>query len=215
MRVHSHRDIEGNDDPASPNNLFTLEVLDIMGEMSVLAKGEGFLCAMAPAQSYLDPLGPTDEYSRSVSFNPGFGEWREDFTYHGRNTYAYILAKYGVQVTPFSLPYRRCPVDLAGQRTHLPRSYSCHQTFDFISIQLYEGWSGANYAVTEGDFKGRPAEYLQAVVRAAVAGWAVHFESDPSVGLPSQSVAVSLNQLVIGLGNGWCAPCSLGRLPSN
>lgn len=166
-------DLEGNDDPESPNNLFSVQVLDIMGVMATLAKADGYIVAMAPAQSYLDPFGGP-EYSRAVNFNPGFGDWQEDFTFHGRNTYAYVLAKYGADI------------------------------FDFISIQLYEGWSGANYQVTEGGTSA--SKYLQGIVRASVAGWEVHFESDPTVGLPSQTVSVAGSQLVIGLGNGWCAP---------
>lgn len=48
-------DIEGNDDGAHHGNVFTLEALDLMGAMSALAKHDGFIVAMAPAQSYLDP----------------------------------------------------------------------------------------------------------------------------------------------------------------
>jgi hypothetical protein len=48
-------DIEGNDDGAHHGNVFSLASLDLMGAMSVLAKRDGLIVAMAPAQSYLDP----------------------------------------------------------------------------------------------------------------------------------------------------------------
>ena len=48
-------DIEGNDDMNSKYNVFTTECLDLMGEMSQLAKKDGYIVAMAPAESYLDP----------------------------------------------------------------------------------------------------------------------------------------------------------------
>ncbi len=98
-------DIEGNDDPESPSNVFTMETLRSMGEMSVLAHAEDYLVAMAPAQSYLDYS--TTKFSRSVAFAP-HEPWQQDFFYHGRNTYGYLLAEYGSEI------------------------------FDFISIQLCE-----------------------------------------------------------------------------
>jgi hypothetical protein len=36
-------------------NHFTVESLDMMGRLSQLAKSDGFIVAMAPAESYLDP----------------------------------------------------------------------------------------------------------------------------------------------------------------
>lgn len=98
-------DIEGNDDPESPSNVFTMATLRTMGDMSVLAKEEGYIVAMAPAQSYMDYSTPV--FSRSVAFAP-HEPWQQDFFYHGRNTYAFLLAEYG------------------------------SETFDFISIQLCE-----------------------------------------------------------------------------
>lgn len=98
-------DIEGNDDGAHHGNMFSLEALDLMGALSILAKQEGYTVAMAPAQSYLD--SGTTNFSRQVHFPPR-EPWHQEFFYSGRNAYAYILARYGVQ------------------------------TFDFISIQLCE-----------------------------------------------------------------------------
>ena len=77
--------------------------------MSALAKRDGYLVAMAPAQSYLD--AGTSDFSRHVNLPPR-EPWQPSFFYSGRNVYAYILAVYGTDL------------------------------FDFISIQLYEGWYG-------------------------------------------------------------------------
>ena len=63
---------------------------------------------MAPSESYLDPT--TIKFSLSLLYN--YPEWEKefpDFTYHGRNVYTYLIAKYSID------------------------------TFDFVSLQLYEG----------------------------------------------------------------------------
>ena len=107
-------DIEGNDDFASPSNHFTLKELDLMAELSVLAKQKGYIVAMAPAESYVDVT--TSEFSLSLMHN--HKEWEEEvpnFTYHGRNAYAYLIAKVGID------------------------------NFDFVSVQLYEGYTHTLY----------------------------------------------------------------------
>lgn len=164
-------DIEGNDDPESQHNVFTMATLRTMGDMSVLAKQEGYVVAMAPAQSYLDCT--TAEFSRSVAFPP-HEPWQGDFFYHGRNTYAFLLAEYG------------------------------SDTFDFISIQLYEGYSSANWAISENAVS--PSDYLEEFVECVLAGWEVDFQSVPETGLPRSSVNITRAQLVVGLANGWAAP---------
>ena len=69
---------------------------------------------MAPPESYLDPT--TNEFSLSLLHN--YQEWEKefpDFTYHGRNAYAYLIAKYSLDI------------------------------FDFVSFQLYEGYTHTLY----------------------------------------------------------------------
>ena len=103
-------DIEGNDNMQSSHNYFTYKELDVMGEFSVLLKKNGFIVSMAPPESYLDPT--TSEFSLSLLHN--YPEWEEEFpnfTYHGRNAYAYLIAKYSIK------------------------------NFDFVSVQLYEGYA--------------------------------------------------------------------------
>jgi len=120
-------DFEGADDKSARTNTFSVETLDIMGTMSTLAKRDGFLVSMAPAQSYLD-YGSAN-FSRSLLFEDaeweaefaaeqGEGYRRPFFGYHGRNCYAYLLAACG----------------------------GWH-TFDFVSLQLYESFSRFGYSV--------------------------------------------------------------------
>lgn len=170
-------DIEGNDVATSPYNAFTIECLDLMGKMSQILKANDYFVTMAPAESYLDAL--TSDFNRLL--NNTYSEWHQDFTYHGKNSYAYILAKYG--------------------NTQL-LSKGTVPTFDMISIQLYEGWSHCSYNMsqTEQLFK----DYLYNIVKIySVDGWIVNFEMDPSTNLPSQRIFIPPSQLVIGLGNGW------------
>jgi hypothetical protein len=197
-------DIEGNDDGAHHGNEFSLEVLDLMGEMSVLAKATyGYIVAMAPAQSYLDVH--TQSFSRKVNHSPR-EPWQPDFPYSGRNVYAYILAAYGVG------------------------------TFDFISVQLYEGWSSANYAVrpagvgsasasengsgngnsnSNGNGNGsgsRTTQYIIMLVTDILQGWEVDFTTDPDTArLGIVRIEISRQQLVLGLANGWASPIEAGR----
>lgn len=84
-------DLEGNDEPSSSWNVFTQECLDLVGEMSVAAKTEGFLVTLVPPESYMD--ASTSAYDRSLRHR--YPEsWHADFRYHGRNVYSYFLAKY-------------------------------------------------------------------------------------------------------------------------
>ncbi|KAJ9443271.1 hypothetical protein DIPPA_03098 [Diplonema papillatum] len=163
-------DLEGHDDPDHPNNYFTDGVLEIMKTMSLLARGDGLKVAMAPAQSYLDAA--TGDFSQSVS-HPPVEPWHQEFRYHGRNVYAYLLAACGVD------------------------------TFDFVSLQLYEGFSGAGYHLTEGE---SAEAYLVDLVERYTRGWTVHFDQVPHLGLAAQAVAVPADRLVLGFGNAWATP---------
>jgi chitinase len=98
--------------------------------------------------------------------------WKPGFKYHGHNAYALLIAKYGVS------------------------------TFDFISVQLYESWSHADYFTTQ---EGVPvADYLESWVTALATGWHVDFSSDPQVDFNSTLVAVPPSKLVVGLSQGCC-----------
>jgi hypothetical protein len=173
-------DVEGNDTPASPHNAFSAACLHLMGRMSVLAKQHGYIMAMAPAESYLDPT--TNAFSLSLRHN--HEEWLQrapGFNYRGRNPYAMLLACYG--------------------STEVPWSSEPVRTFDFVTIQLYEGYSHANYAIRVLGVS--PSAHLQSLLQALSEGWQVHFSSEPEVGLKDSRVSVPASQVVLGLANGW------------
>lgn len=156
-------DVEGNDTPSSPYNQFTVSCLQLMGRFSQIAKQHGYIVAMAPAESYLDPT--TSLFDRSLLHT--YSEWdkiQPDFAYHGHNTYAYLLAKYGqTTVSPTTL----APTTVAST-TAAPTTVD---TFDFITVQLYEGYSHACYRI---EVLGNSAavELVNFALRVA-AGWEV------------------------------------------
>ena len=163
-------DIEGNDDFKSTHNHFTFAELDVMGEMSKLAKEKGYIISMAPAESYLDTT--TNAFSLSLLHN--HPEWEKEvpkFTYHGRNAYAYLLAKYGVD------------------------------TFDFISVQLYEGYSHTLYMYSreKKDFGSILAKYINAYE----SGYEVDFTMEKGSGLEKVLIKIPKEKIVIGLANAW------------
>jgi len=94
---------------------------------------------MAPPESYLDPF--TSLYDRSLLHT--YPEWEGiiDFAYHGANSYAPWLAKYGTTVMP------------DGSKV---------DTFDLVMIQLYETYSHADYYITQAPYY--PVKYRQSPV---------------------------------------------------
>lgn len=88
-------DLEGHDNMDDPSNFFTVSCLESMAEISRLAKQDGYLVSMAPPQSYLDLTGD-GSFSRFVNLtDTSRGGWHSEFSYYGRNVYAYLLARYG------------------------------------------------------------------------------------------------------------------------
>jgi hypothetical protein len=170
-------DPEGSNDRGDE---FTVEVMDLIGEMSVLAKQHGYLVTMAPAQSYFD--ANTTSFDLSTTHASPY--WQPDFHYHGHNLYAYWAAKYGKT--------KMRGGDMDG--TIVP-------TFDWVAVQLYEGFSLANYKINVE--KVSVTDYLAGLVDKMEKGWEVDFGSDKSVGLASQIVKVHPTRLLIGLANGW------------
>lgn len=134
-------------------------------------------------ESYLDPTMAS--FDRSLLHN--YPEWEPivpNFNYHGRNTYAYILERYG----------KCASAEDPSQKTR--------DTFDFVTIQLYEGYSHAEYNTTQ--LRTPAAEYVASWVPAVLRGWAVDFRADAALGYPHvRRVQVQQTQLVVGLSNGW------------
>lgn len=173
-------DVEGNDDISSPYNHFTPECLDLMGKMSQLAKADGYIVSMAPAESYFDPT--TSQFDHFLTHN--YPEWetlQPNFHYHGHNTYSYLLYAYGTTIVSTD-----------------PAIISV-ATFDFVSIQLYESYTHAVYNVSV--LNTPPEEYIQSYVTSVLNGWNISFPKD-NYTIQSQ-VILSQSQLVIGLANGW------------
>lgn len=89
-------DLEGHDNIQHPNNEFSVELLNQIGEFSNSAKKDGLLTSIAPPESYLDTT--TSRFSRLVNLTYPNDDWHQDFLYHGWNVYAYIMAKYGEDI---------------------------------------------------------------------------------------------------------------------
>mmetsp|Transcript_12864 Transcript_12864/g.19535 ORF Transcript_12864/g.19535 Transcript_12864/m.19535 type:complete len:422 (+) Transcript_12864:18-1283(+) len=167
-------DLEGQDDVNGPNNVFTLEVLQAMGEMSRLAKLDGCLVSMAPAQSYLDMS--TCNFSRRVNLTPHEPDWHPEFPYHGANVYAYLLAKWGAYMdficVQFYEGYSHANYQIT-RRNAAPSTY----VYDYV-MQLKH--QGQGYFV---NFENDPDLEMSNTT--------------------NQFVNVPMDKLVIGLANGW------------
>lgn len=163
-------DLEGNDDFNSPYNKFSFKQLNLMGELAINLKKEGYLVTMAPSQSYIDC--EESIFSLDLRFSPSWVE--TSFPYHGKNVMAYIIRKYG------------------------------HELFDFISIQLYEGWSRANNVLIKDEVC--LAEYYLDLLTKMDKGWLVKFSSEVDCDIEDSIVSIPISKLVIGLANGWAGP---------
>ena len=169
-------DLEGHDDLNSPTNILTVECLRCMGEMSTLAKNDGYIVGMAPAQSYLDI--ESSRFSRYLNLTDdtrrGSDDWHSDFHYFGANCYAYLLSKYA-------------------------------DAIDFISIQFYESYSKAGLScygrgMPKDHYLEKYVEELQE------GGMFVDFNQDPSLEYASRNVKFPISKLVFGFANGWGIP---------
>jgi len=85
-------DAEGADTPSSSDNHFPDKLIDLCGTFAQAAKQDGYLSSMVPPQSYLDCGSPLYDTAGAVTHADS---WKPSFTYHGQNTYAPLLAKYG------------------------------------------------------------------------------------------------------------------------
>ena len=85
-------DFEGNDNPLSPWNYFPVETLDMIGSVFELAKEDGYIVSVAPAQSYLDIH--SESFSLYVNLTDPKRDWHSGFHHFGKNVYGYLLAKY-------------------------------------------------------------------------------------------------------------------------
>jgi len=82
-------DTEGENTVSGSENYFSIALLDLEGGFSKLAKADGYIITIVPAQSYLDV--ENNAFSLYVNLSQS---WAPTFYYHGANVYAYLLAKY-------------------------------------------------------------------------------------------------------------------------
>jgi len=163
-------DLEGHDNLENPTNEFTIECLDQMGEMSALAKENGLVVSMAPPESYLDTT--RSQFSRSVKLT--YPEpWHQEFTYHGANVYAYVLARWGDSIDFIFMQFYE--------------SYS-HAAYHVNELGVLPSAFLINYVK---DLVKNGERYL------------VKFEDDMNINIENQYVNLTLNKLVFGFANGW------------
>ena len=139
----------------------------------------GTMSQAAKKAGYLVTMAPPQSYFDvttarfDLSLCNNDPHYHPDFAYFGHNVYAYLVAKYGVD------------------------------TFDLISVQLYESWSKANAAVYGASPPVAAAKYLEDWATALAEGWVVDFGWIPALGLNSTKVVVEPSRLVVGLANAW------------
>ena len=158
-------DLEGNDNPSSPLNHFSLDTLDRMGEISRLAKRDGFIVTMAPAESYFD----VTESVFDLDLDHSSTEY-PDFKYKGRNCYAYLYEKYRETVT----------------------STGVVDTFDLVMMQFYEKFSHMLYNTTV--LKQDPSTYLKNMIERYVNGYTLNLPDlgERLVSIPREKFVVGL-----------------------
>jgi hypothetical protein len=134
-------DLEGADNVNSSSNVMTPHTLDLVGGFSQLAKADGYLVTLVPCESYLDPT--TSAFDASLLWP--YPEWHPEFRYHGHNSYAYLLSRYGTTAAA-----------AAGGGAAV-------STFDAVTIQLYESYAHAAFNLTERLPPQTGAEYIESV----------------------------------------------------
>jgi chitinase len=185
-------DLEGHDDiHNSPTSQFTIAVLNVMADFSLEAKNKyGMIVSMAPAESYLDPLSasssttktPAEKNSFSLALNlhprsPWDKTILGSFQHAGRQCYAYVVHRAGIQ------------------------------TFDWISLQLYEAYSAFTYDTTIAKHSNtnRIIDSPRRLQADAIFDRANAFASGFSVHIHNETVRIQvpLSKLVMGVANGW------------
>lgn len=195
-------DLEGSDAPAESEaahlaaNTLSVPCLDLIGELSVLAKRSGLLVSLAPPQSYLTASTPA--FNRTALQPPLGWPQHSRFRYAGRNAYAYLLARYGRAQPPAG-------TSAAAGRDGAP------PTYDWVFLQLYESWGLAHAQLAAGQPLG---SVLREILEGFAEGWLVEFGRDEALGFASARVRVPPSAVVLGLANGWAAPRGAGAQPA-
>ena len=159
-------DLEGNDD-ASQN--LSEAMVALVADFRREAEPPGYVIGLAPAESYLD--AGSAEVDLLLNHQPR-APWRPGengfpaagFPYAGRNAYAAVLARAGMD------------------------------SVDAVSVQLYEGYSSACYALTRGGAS------LSAYAQEVAAGL-----STKGVTVGDDVVRVPREKLLLGFAHGRAA----------
>jgi hypothetical protein len=134
-------DLEGNDQLSSPLNFMSTKELDRVGTLIELAKADGYIITMAPPQSYFDIH--TSEFSQFLNLTDPNRSWHSDFSYFGRNLYAYWMARYGnaidLVMVQFYESYSRAAMEITlGHFT--PENYLQQYVWDLNQFPQGPGW---------------------------------------------------------------------------
>lgn len=137
-------DLEGNGHADSVYNAFTAEVLNVVVDMSVAAKADGFIVTMVPPQSFLDHTTSSFNFSLTLAYP----DWHPEFKGHGQNCYAYLLAAapegtFDVVTVQLYESWSRADQALLQQNV-LPAQYLQHLVANFS-----EGWD-VDFGILEG-----------------------------------------------------------------
>lgn len=171
-------DYEGADDQSLPTNNFTLEVYELMLNMTQELKSD-FLISMVPAQSYFNCEDPG--FNSSLLFP---AESNPSFTYAGKNAYTVLYAK--------------CPDCFDLIMVQLYEGYS------LAGFDLYWGGNESNVGAPGWPQEGTQEDMQRIVsqnMQCLVSGWEVAFNG--YWGVKSQKVTLPASKVVMGLGNGW------------
>lgn len=194
-------DLEGHDNYDSPTNFFTIECLNKMGTISQLLKRgtvhcdcncvpgacqnltsiwflsfhfvDGYTVGMAPPQSYLDLHGD-GRFSRRVNLKEPARAWHPEFSYFGRNVYAYLLAKFGDSIDFVSIQF--------------------YESYSKAGMALHEEH------ITAADYLQR---FVESAAEGGCLSAVIDFAEDEEVGLSKKTIQLPLSKLVFGFANGW------------
>ncbi|CAJ1936537.1 unnamed protein product [Cylindrotheca closterium] len=188
-------DLEGHDNLDSPTNTFSVECLNLMGDISRLANEDGYIIGMAPPQSYFD-LGRSS-FSRSVNLAEPDRRWHNEFHYFGSNVYAYLFSRFGAYINFVSVQlyesYSRAAMSVHYGKV-LPGDYL--KTF----VNGYNENKGQWYVDFEQDktlqYSSRTVELpLSKLVIGLANGWAIN-EGEKVIFFTSEQIQSAYRQLL-------------------
>ena len=124
--------------------------------------------------NFIVSMAPAESYldytnsNFNLSLKNNYSEWEKinlKFNYHGNNCYAYIISKFGLEI------------------------------FDFVSIQLYEGYSHALFRYLKS--KEKIGKIFEDLIVNLEKGFYVNFEFGKKL------IKINKEKIVIGIANGW------------